>query len=56
MQVHQILLRDRGDGGVFRHARVRIVGAVGKLQGFPRGDLRGIVIAPRNGIEGFALR
>ena len=54
--VHHVRLSDSGNGGIFRHARVRIVSAVGELEGLARGDLCGIVIAPRDSIEGLALR
>ena len=54
--VDQILTRDGGDGGVFGHAGVGIVGAVSQLDGFAVRDFADVVVAAGNAVAFFLLR
>src|ERR1700683_4698808 len=50
MPVDQVRARNRRYRRILGHAGVRTVCAISKFRGFPSGDLRGIVIAPRDAV------
>src|SRR2546429_19646 len=47
MPVQEIRACDGGDGGVFRHSRVRIIRAIGELYGLSRRDSTDLVVPSR---------
>ena len=52
----QILTRDCGRRSILSHPRIRTVRPIHQLSRFPSGDLRGIIIAPRNAVVNSLLR
>src|SRR5580698_9868688 len=50
MPVDEVLACDRGHGRVLGFASVRIVGAVGQLEGFAAGNFADVVVAAGNGV------
>ena len=55
MPVQEIRACDGGDGGVFRHSRVRIIRAIGQLYGLSRRDSTDLVVTSRDCVEGSLL-
>ncbi len=54
--VDQVLASDGGDGCVFGHAGVGIVGAVSQFDGFAVGNFADVVVAAGNAVAFFLLR